>query len=70
MGCTVKLGDDDRRAGGKPYKEAYEQIDECTCCTADGRQSLFTDKFAYDGCVYCVVELLEKGAEQNRKEKQ
>ena len=67
---AVELGNDDGCARGKPYKKADKQIDERTRRAADGRKRLLADEFAHDGRVHGVVELLEKGAEQDGEEKQ
>lgn len=65
---AVELGNDDGCARGKPYKKADKQIDERTRRAADGRKRLLADEFAHDGRVHGVVELLEKGAEQDGEE--
>ena len=69
LSAAVVLRDDNGRAAGKAYEEADQEVDNGSGSTAYGGKRLFADKVAYNHGVGSVVELLEKGSEQDREEK-
>ncbi len=64
--CSVKLSDNDRRAGRKAGKEADNQIDDLCGRASHACQRLFADEMSDDDCVYRIIELLKKCSENNR----
>ena len=64
------LGDNHRGARGQAHKEAHDQVNQIARSAAHCGQRLFAHIIAHHDGVHRVIELLEKGAQQNRKEKQ
>ena len=63
----IELGQDHGGAGAEAGKEAAEHIDQRSC-GAYRRQGPGADKTAHNDGVHCVVHLLKKSAQQDRKE--
>ena len=66
---AVILGDDHCGPGGEAHKEVHQKVDEHRCGAAYRAQGGGTHKVPHDDGVHRVVELLEKGAQQDGKEK-
>ena len=65
---TVMLGNDHGRTGGQAHEKAHQKVDKVSCGSAYGRQGLLSNEFSHDHGIRCVVKLLEKGSQKNRKE--
>ena len=77
-GCThpipslsaVILGYDNGRARGQSDKKAYQQVDDGSGAAANRRQCFFAYETPDNDRIRRIVELLEKGTEQDREEEQ
>ena len=65
---AVVLGDDHGGAGGEAHEEVHQEVDDDRRGAAHGAQGGGAHEVAHDDGVHRVVELLEKGAQQDGKE--
>ena len=66
---AVVLGDDHCGPGGEAHEEVHQKVDDDRRGAAHSAQSGGAHEVAHDDGVHGVVELLEKGAQQDGEEK-
>ena len=67
--CAVELRNYDCRAARYAEKKTDEEIDVDAATSAYGGESRFAEKLPDDDGIDRIVQLLKKGAEQNREKK-
>lgn len=65
---AVELGDGDGGSCGQAAEEPYHEVDKAAGRAADCCQCLFIGKSSYYQGVYCIIKLLEEGADQYGEE--
>ena len=68
--CPKKLRNHDGSAGGQPGKKADDQVDNLGGRPSYTCKGFFTHKVSDNNRVNCIIKLLEKGSEYNRKKEQ